>query len=249
MVPMPYSQRRLLGVDSGGTPITAPSPYLSGNPALQSIAQISGTESNGNMRYDALQANLQKRFSQGLQANVAYTYSKCMSNSIGYFGAGGQSASQSAYWQNLYDRRAEWGPCYYDVAHVVSSYAIYELPVGRGKKFGNHWNRAINDVVGNWQVSGILQLRGGFPLTIFAGDASGTGSRGARANCNGPARVFGSSHDAPDGGLQWFDPSPYAAPSTGTFGTCGIGTVRGPGLRTANVSLQKNLPNPRRATD
>ena len=96
--------------------------------------------------------------------------------------------------------------------------------------------------MGNWQVSGILQLRGGLPLTIFASDASGTGSRGARANCNGPARVFGSSHDAPDGGLQWFDPSPYEAPSTGTFGTYGIGTVRGPGLRTADVSLQKGFP-------
>jgi hypothetical protein len=51
MVPMPYSQLRLLGVDSGGMPITAPSPYLSGNPALQNIAQISGTESNGNMEH------------------------------------------------------------------------------------------------------------------------------------------------------------------------------------------------------
>ncbi len=243
MMPMPYSQSRLLGVDSSsGTPITAPSPYLSGNPALQNIAQVSGTESSGNMRYDALQANLQKRFSQGLQANVAYTYSKCMSDSIGYFGTGGQAASQSAYWQNLYDRRAEWGPCYYDATHVVSSYAVYELPVGRGKKFGNHWNRAVNDVAGNWQVSGFLQLRGGFPLTIFGGDASGTGSRGARANCNGLSRVFGSSHVAPDGGLQWFDPTPYDAPSPGTFGTCGNGTVRGPGLRTADLSFRKEFP-------
>src|SRR5580704_1390077 len=129
MVAMPYFHRRLLGVDSGGAPITGPSPYLSGNPALQNIAQISGTESNGNMSYNALQANLQKRFSQGLQANVAYTYSKCMSDSIGYFGAGGQAASQSAYWQDLYHRGAEWGPCYYDATHVLSSYAVYELPV------------------------------------------------------------------------------------------------------------------------
>ena len=242
MVPMPYSQRRLLGVDSDGTPITASSPYLSGNPGLQNIAQISGTESNGKMRYDALQINLQKRFSQGLHANVAYTYSKCMSDSIGYFGTWGQSASQSAYWQNLYDKRAEWGPCYYDATHVLSSYAVYEIPFGRGKKFGNHSNPVTNNVLGNWQVSGILQLRGGFPLTIFASDASGTGSRGARANCNGPAHVFGAGHDAPDGGLQWFDASPYDAPSSGTFGTCGIGTLRGPGLRTADLSLQKEFP-------
>jgi hypothetical protein len=242
MAAMPYSQRRLLGVDSSGTPITTPSPYLSGNPALQNIAQISGTESNGNMRYDALQINLQKRFNQGFTGNVAYTYSKCMSDSIGYFGAWGQSGSQSAYWQNLYDRRAEWGPCYYDATNVLSSYAVYELPVGRGKKFANQWNPVINSILGNWQVSGILQLRGGLPLTIFGSDASGTGSRGARANCNGPAHVFGSGHDAPDGGLQWFDPSPYGAPSPGTFGTCGNGTVRGPGLHTADISLQKGFP-------
>ena len=242
MVPMPYSQRRLLGLDSGGTPITVPSPYLSGNPALRNIAQISGTESNGNMRYDALQVNLQKRFGRGLQGNVAYTYSKCMSDSIGYFGAWGQAAPQSPYWQNLYDRRAEWGPCYYDATHVLSSYAVYELPVGRGKKFGNHWNRVIDAVAGSWQVSGVLQLRGGFPLTIVAGDASGTGSRGPRATCSRPAHVFGSGHDAPDGGLQWFDPSAYDTPSPGTFGTCGNGTVRGPGLRSADLSFQKNFP-------
>jgi hypothetical protein len=241
MVAMPYSQKRLLGMNADGTPITAPSPYLSGNPALQNIAQISGTESNGKMRYDALQVNLQKRLSQDLGANIAYTYSKCMSDSIGYFGTWGQATPQSPYWQNLYDRRAEWGPCYYDATHVLSSYAVYELPVGRGKKFGKQLNRVVNSVVGNWQVSGILQLRGGFPLTIFASDASGTGSRGARANCNGPAHVLGSGHAAPDGGIQWFDPSPYDAPSPGTFGTCGNGTVRGPGLRTADIAFQKEF--------
>jgi Carboxypeptidase regulatory-like domain len=240
MVPMPYSQRQLLGLNPDGSPNTAPSPYGSGNPALQNIAQISGTESSGNMRYDALQANLQKRFSQGLQYNTAYTYSKCMSDSTGYFGAWGQSASQSAYWQNLYDKRAEWGPCYYDVTHVLTNYAVYELPVGRGKKFGNHWNRVVNGVAGNWQVSGILQLRGGFPLTVSGSDASGTGSRGSRANCNGPAHVFGRQN-APDGGFQWFDPSPYGPPGLGTFGSCGVGTLRGPGLRTFDLSLQKEF--------
>jgi len=242
MVPMPYSQRQLLGVDSSGTPITAPSPYLSGNPALQNIAQISGTESNGNMRYDALQADLQKRFSQGLQFNVAYTYSKCMTDSIGYYGSWSQSYAQNAYWQNLYDRRAEWGPCFYDATNVLSAYAVYQLPVGRGWKFGSRWNRAVDAVAGNWQVSGILQMRGGFPQTIWSGDASGTGSRAPRPNCTGPVQVFGSSRNAPDGGLQWFDASPFELPSPGTFGNCGVGTVRGPGLRTADLSLQKEFP-------
>ena len=141
---MAYAQRKLLGVDANGVPITAPSPYLAGNPALQSIQGISGTETNGNQRYDSLQTNLQKRFNHGLLFNVAYTYSKCMTDSTGFFGTGGQAGSQGAYWQNLYDRRADWGPCYFDATHVVSSYAIFELPVGHGRKLGNHWYPVVN---------------------------------------------------------------------------------------------------------
>jgi hypothetical protein len=237
MVPMPYFQRRLL---SNGT--TEASPYLSGNPALKSIAQISGTESNGNQRYDALQATLLKRFSDGLQYQVAYTYSKCMTNSSGYYGSwGGQAVPTSPYWQNLYDMKAEWGPCYYDVTHVLTSYAVYDLPIGRGKRIGKDMPRVADAVIGNWQMSGILTLRGGFPLTISGGDASGTNSRGPRGNCVAPPQVFGR-RNSPSGGYQWFDPNSYAPPAPGTFGTCGVGTVRGPGLTTLDFSLMKEIP-------
>jgi hypothetical protein len=243
MAAMPYLQKQL---HADGT--ITPSPYLSGNPSLQSeLSQISGTASIGNMRYDALQATLQKRFSSGLQGQIAYTYSKCMTDSTGYFGSwGGQAASASGYWQNLYDRRAEWGPCYYDVTHMITSYAVYELPVGRNKKWGKNLNPVIDAVVSNWQVGGIVQVRGGFPLTIFADEASGTNSRGSRANCLAPPHVFGKkpAFDGPGGpfiGLQWFDPASYSPADPGTFGTCGIGTVRGPGLRSADLSLQKQF--------
>jgi hypothetical protein len=242
MTPMPYLQRRLLGRNPNGSINTAPSPYLSGNPSLQNrIGQISGTESNSSMRYDALQAVVQKRFSSGLQFQVAYTYSKVLTNSSGYYGSwGGQTVPTSPYWQNLYDMRSEWGPAYYDVTHSLSSYAVYELPVGRGKKFGNNMHKVANAVVGNWQLSGILTLRGGFPLTIAGGDASGTNSRGARANCLRPAEVFGRRNH-PQGGFQWFDPAAFGPAAPGTFGTCGIGTVRGPGLHTFDLSLQKRF--------
>jgi hypothetical protein len=237
MVPMPYFQRRLL---PGGQ--TAPSPFLSGNPALANISQISGTASNGNMRYDALQVVVQKRYSEGLQYQVAYTYSKCMTNSSGYYGSwGGQATPTSPYFQNLYDARAEWGPCYYDVKHVLSSYAIYDVPFGRGKKFGNDLNPVVNAVAGNWQLSGILQWHGGYPLTISGGDASGTNSRGPRANCISPGTVLGKQN-SPSGGYQWFNPAAYGPASPGTFGTCGVGTIRGPGLSTFDLSIQKQFP-------
>ena len=83
MVPMPYAQ---LELNANGT--VTPSPYLSGNPQLAGD-QISGTASNGNQSYNALQAVLKKSFSNGLEYSVAYTYSKCMTDSSGYYGSWG----------------------------------------------------------------------------------------------------------------------------------------------------------------
>jgi hypothetical protein len=235
MVPMPYLQEKLL---PNGT--VAPSDYLAGNPALQSeIGQISGTASNGNQSYNALQAVLLKRLGNGLEYSVAYTYSKCMTDSSGYYGSwGGQATPTSPYWQNLYDKKAEWGPCYYDSKSVLTSYATYDLPVGKGRKFGNNMNKAVDAVVGGWQVNGILSLHTGFPLTVSAGDASGTNSRGSRANCLSAVHINGEQN-SPSGGYQWFDPSAFGAATPGTFGTCGVATVRGPGLHTLDLSFSK----------
>jgi hypothetical protein len=251
MNPMPYFQRRLVGeagctaasaINFGDTGVlTCASPFLSGNPALAGINQISGTESNANMTYHALQATLQKRFKQGLQYQVAYTYSKCMTNSIGYYGSwGGQVVPTAAYWQNLYDAHSEWAPCINDVTHLLSSYAVYELPFGRGRKFGSNSAGIVNGALGGWQLGGILQLRGGFPSTVFAGDNSGTGERTSRANCLAPPKY--PKTPVVGGGIQWVDGSSYGPQDLGTFGTCGVGTFRGPGLRTLDLNLQKDFP-------
>ena len=238
---MPYFQRQLLGLDSSGMPITAPSPYLSGNPALATISQISGTESNGTQKYNALQATLRKRYSQSLQYQVAYTYSKCMTDSLGYYGVGGQVSTNSAYWQNLYNSKAEWGPCFFDVKHTLTSYAVYELPIGKGKAVGNDWSPVVRSIAGNWSVSGILTLRGGFPSTISGPDSTGTNSRGMRGDCNGPVNIYGLSTNSSLGGLQYFDPSAFSPAAPGQFGTCGNGTLYGPGLRNVDLGLQKNF--------
>jgi hypothetical protein len=71
-------------------------------------------------------------------------------------------------------------------------------------------------------------------------DASGTGSRGPRADCLTPVQYFGEQN-SPLGGYQWYDPSAFAATSAGTFGSCGVGTVRGPGLKTIDFNLMKRF--------
>jgi hypothetical protein len=237
MVPMPYFQKVL---NSDGT--VSPTRYLAGNPSLLAdIGQISGTASIGNQDYDALQVSAQKRMSEGLQFAANYTWSKCMTNSIGYYGQSGQAANASAYYQNIYNAAAEWGACDYDATHNFVGNAIYSLPFGRGQKFGKNMNKAVDAVAGGWQASGILSLHTGFPLTVNGTDVSGTTARGNRANCIAPAVVYGTQN-SPSGGYQWFNPADFAQPSAGTFGNCGVSTVRGPGLKSLDFTLSKYFP-------
>jgi hypothetical protein len=255
MVPFYYGQPVAEPNTSCGTPpCTSPSPFFSGNlPLLTAIktggGTVSGTQSNGTMSYNSLQAVLQKTMKHGLQYQVSYTYAKCMSNNTGYYGTWSnqrESSTASPYWQNIYDPQAEWAPCYYDSTHTLTSYAIYELPFGKGKKFGGDMNKAMNAVAGGWTVSPILSLHTGYPLALYtnASDPTGTGSRGLRPDCNGTNTVFGrrNATAAQGGGFQWFDPSNYSDPTT-TFGTCApqLGGLRGPGYYNWDISLQKNF--------
>jgi hypothetical protein len=254
MVPFYYAQPVAEPSTSCGTPpCTSPSPFFAGNlPLLNAIktggGTVSGTQSNGTMGYNSLQAVLQKTMKHGLQYQVSYTYSKCMSNNTGYYGTwSNQRASSTAspYWQNIYDPQAEWSPCYYDSTHTLTSYAIYELPFGKGKKFGGDMNKAVNAVVGGWTVSPILSLHTGFPLALYNNgtDQTGTASRGLRPDCNGTNTVFGrrNATAAQGGGFQWFDPSNYS--NAAGFGTCApqLGGLRGPGYYNWDISLQKNF--------
>jgi len=201
------------------------------------------------MSYNSLQAVVQKQMSNGLQFQVAYTYSKCMSDSTGYYGAWVRTGSASAYWQNAYDSKDEWAPCYYDATHVVSAYTLYELPVGRGKRFGKDMNKFADAAVGGWTVSGIMTGSKGFPLSIFgANDVSGVDSRGFRPDCLGTGSVLGKA--SPDGtkkGFQWLNfgdaNTVFTQPSAQTFGTCApqLGYLRGPGYIDFDLSLAKDF--------
>jgi hypothetical protein len=224
----------------------SPGTYLAGNPTLKSkISAISGTFANAWMDYNALQAVLQKRMSSGLQGQVAYTYSKCMTNSGGYYGTWGstQASPGMPYWQNVYDGKSEKGPCFYDETHNLTSYVLYQLPFGRGKKFGSNMNKAANAVVGGWQVSGILTMHTGFAMTVNNwGDPSNTGGWVSRTNCGStisyPKTIVPALQG---GGIQWFDPSAFAPVAAGRFGNCSNGKVRGPGLKNFDMGIQKDF--------
>jgi hypothetical protein len=230
---MPFAQKQLINGQ------VFASPYLAGNPTLvNEIAQISGTQSGANQKYNSMQVALHKRFSMGIEYQISYTWAHGMSDSIGYYGDGGQSGSQSAYMQNLYDRRSEWSPQLADVRHnFVASY-YYELPFGKGKKFGSGVAKPVDYVLGGWNLGGNFTAHTGFPLTITATDRSGTLARAARAE------VIGTPNDSHivGPGNHWLDVSAYAQPVAFTFGDAGPGSDRGPGAVILNLSLSKKFP-------
>jgi hypothetical protein len=242
MVPMPYLQKQL----ANGVPTTPF--YFQDNPTLINVlSNVSGTASVGYMKYNSLQAVLQKRIANGLEGQVAYTWSHCFTNNSGYYGIGGSAAgatSASPYYQNLYNPAGDYAPCYYNSGNILAAFATYDLPIGRGQRFGANMNRTLNQVVGGWQASTIVSTHTGFPLAIGDndGDATGTGGRGPRPDC-GVQQVFKRSQLAPNfGGFQWMSASGFSQPAPGHFGNCPAqGPIDGPGYFDADIGLMKNF--------
>lgn len=233
MVPVNASQGYL--TSSGAV---LPSPYLAGNPTLAADNPTDKlTITNGIQNYNALQVSLAKRLSNGLEFQANYSWSHCLTDSIGYYGGYGQGGGNYYYWQNTYDAHSYYGTCYYDVPQAFNGFVTYDIPFGRGRMLGKNLNPVANALIGDWQVSGIVNFHSGFPFTIGANDKSGTGSFGPLASCSGTPIVLGERNSA-SGGYQYWSQSTFYQPSSG-FGNCGVGIIRGPGLHTADLGLSK----------
>jgi len=238
--PKDISQKVL---ESDGT--IAPAPFFLQNQTVAAeVTEILATYTGATQNYNALQFELQGRLNHGLSYQASYTWAHCLTDGTGFFGepSGTQSASQNAWYQNVYNTRADYGSCYYNVKGNFTGYMIYDLPFGRGRTYGANLNKLANAALGDWRLSVIPTFRGGFPLTLSANDASGTRSLGPRPDCNAPPQVL---HKQPaTGGLkgyQWFSPTPYSQAASG-FGTCSIGSVYGPGEQNIDMGISKSFP-------
>jgi hypothetical protein len=123
--------------------------------------------------YHAFQLSVNKRYSNGLAYQVAYTYSKALDENDGWFGAEGKNVADP------YNPRASLSPAGFDIPHLLTVNTNYELPIGRGKRFSSN-NHAVDYIVGNWQVNGIFTARSGqrYSVTDNNGDPANTGNVG-----------------------------------------------------------------------
>jgi hypothetical protein len=233
-----------------------PTPGPDSQALVNAGANVRYNDSSAIQRYEALELSMIERSYHGLQFQANYTWSKCLSNSLGYFGQYGdeegigQSQTNGGYFffQNAYNPMADYGRCISDVASAFNGYMIYDLPFGRGRQFASNASGILNQIIGGWSLAADFNIHSGFAIDPSAPDQSQTGGGvGAayRPNCVAGVSQYGSGAFENIGGnvgLAFLNPAAVSLPAQFTFGNCGVGSFRGPGLTTADLNLTKMFP-------
>jgi hypothetical protein len=201
------------------------------------ITNISTTASRGVSNYHALQASLRQRAVRGFEYLASYTFGKALANQLGYYGSGGQTAAEGTYWMNAYRPDWNYGPAFFDVRHNFVFSANYELPFGRGQRWGAGSSAVTDAVLGGWRLSGIFQTRTGFPITVLDGRGSSLQAvrGGERPNCIGNPTPADQTID------HWLDINAFQRAASGTWGNCGVGIARAPGYTNIDSVLAKQF--------
>ena len=191
--------------------------------------------------YHAFQLQLSKRFSQDLQFVVAYTNGKAIddsSNAVDFRGDLGGSGRH----QNVYDRGADRSLSLNDVAQRLAINYVWELPFGRGKKFGAGWGRLTDALLGGWQLNGIVTFQSGQPLIIEnSSNNAGAFSDNQRPNISGDP-TLPSNRETDEKLARWFDTSVFSQPAAFTFGNAPrVLSTRSDGINETDMSLFKNF--------
>jgi hypothetical protein len=152
----------------------------SGNVTIGTNAvELLETEAYSN--FNAGEATYRLRPSHGFEIAINYTYSHAMGDTSGLVGVNDNNVSGGNP-QNNFCLRCEYGPSASDSRHMANSNFVYELPFGRGKRFGASAPIWLDEIVGGWKVSGTAALFSGQPNTITANGGAITGGGTLRAN-------------------------------------------------------------------
>jgi len=210
-----------------------------------------GWSSIGNSSYNALQANLRKQFSQGVQFDLNYTYSKSLditsaASRVGFAVYGytniGLVGSRLA---NAFSPNLARAPSDFDLTHQLNLDWVAELPFGKGRAFASNAHGVTNAFIGNWQLSGVARWTSGFPFSVDGGQRwptdwflTGIGQMTARPKTgtfkgNGAVNVFADPAAAQQD---------FTLPLPGQVGSRNV--LRGDGYAGLDMSLVKNWRMP-----
>ena len=132
----------------------------------QQFSALSAWSSVGRGDYYSMQWTVRKRFSEGLTMQFNYT----LGRSWDLASAAESGGSFSGVIQNAFVPQQQWAPSNYDARHIFNVFAIYQLPVGKGRKYLPNANRLVDGVLGGWQLTPTIQWSSATPVSV--GDGS-----------------------------------------------------------------------------
>ncbi len=164
-----------------------PANYFRPNPQF---SQIFFFDSGGDSYYHGVFVAVRRRFEQGLDMGLTYTFSKSIDDMsvdpVGASTGGGISTSNSRTPTDIHNFRLDRARSDFDNRHVLTANLVYEIPFGKGKRWGAHWGSFLNEVLGGWGFTGIFDYQSGEPYTIQSGELTANNTHQSAAVVEGP---------------------------------------------------------------
>ncbi len=225
------------------------------------FAEIDYKTSGGNDHYNSLQTTLNRRFSSGLTFGLQHTWGRSIGESNG--------SNEAVTAGNPFDFRSEYGNNAYDVRHSLNVTALWELPVGNGKRV--NLTGPANYVLGGWELGGVYNYRTGLPINVlvtrpdvvyrdkrngrvYSSPVIVGGTVQTEAIINSPGGLSSRQFRRPDAvvGVDpyivgqdkkiFLNPAAFALPQPGGFGNLSRNAVAGPNLAQFDLTLHKKIP-------
>jgi hypothetical protein len=203
-------------------------------------------DSGGDSYYHGFQSTLRKRFANGLQVALSYTLAKSIDNQsldpVGSTSGGGLSTTNSRTPVDIRNWRNERAVSDFDRRHTFNSAWLYELPLGRGKRFAGTSSGVVNHIISGWSLNGIYSAYTGEPFTVQSGVRTSNNSHISRAALTGELPKAGFKEQAGTVGPVMFTRAErdqyFRIPDPGDSGI-GRNMFRGPGYWNFDLGIQK----------
>jgi hypothetical protein len=214
---------------------------------ISTFGPITWLDPAGNNDYNGFSARLEHRFGGGLYFLNSFTWAKALGDSeqaLEYF-AGYYEANP----QNIRDLHDERGPSSFDIEFMNVTSVVYQLPFGRGRKFGSYMNPFLDAVAGGWEINTINTANSGPPIDVSYSPSTANDVTGLTNDYRGEAilrpNVFGQAATGLTKGQMvnsyfagYTFPTP---PPNAPFGNVGRNSFRAPGFWQWDLAADKNF--------
>jgi hypothetical protein len=188
-------------------------------------------DSSGNSSYEGLIAKYGHRMAGGLNLRFEYTLAKALTDAW--------QSSQTSGNQISDCRRCDKGPATFDVHQRAVASAVWQIPLGRGRRYGANLSPVMHSVAGDWTLTTIVTFATGQPLYLTAPNQVG-----GFLDTPLPNRVCDGRSDRLSANIRnneflWFNTACFPVPPVGYFGNSGRTVLNAPGLNNWDIGVEK----------